>query len=750
MLFNAKWITYPTGEYKGLEDKYGNPAPYFRHTFSLRGAVKKAELLASAMGVYKIYINGKAIAEDYLSPGWVDYNKKMPFVRYDITDFLEQDNGIGIVLGDGWAVGHVGSNTTFKRTSYSDQIELSAQIRILYEDGTTEQIDTGSHWKATTGEILRTDIYMGEYVDHRLDLGNFSGFDYNDSMWDQAQEVTFRFTRSIYLEEMTIPPIVVKHTFLPTLIKQEGNTYLYDVSQNIAGVLRCVFRGVRGTKIVIRHGELMVDGKLYVENLRKAEATDTYILSGEGDEVFRPLFTFHGFRYAELTVLGDAQILGITAEAMYTDLRKTGEFACSDPIVNKIYQNALWSQRDNFLNVPTDCPQRDERLGWTADAQIFTQSAMYNMDCREFYNKYLADVRDAQLGNGVVPAVAPLPHIGFFSYVGFGPSPGWAEAIAEIPYCHYKTYGDKRVIRDNLTAIKKLLDYYENACPEHIRRTTGKIYGDWLSLGSPTDFDAISTMYYAHAADIAAQLCHAIGDFEEDHYRTLFTNIKEAFHRHFVDADGKIVSDTQSCYVISYKFGLIDAASAAANMARKWLEDDKKLTCGFLGVRFLLPALCDLGMDDIAYHLITNTEYPGWGYSVVNGATTIWEHWDSYTEANGIRTGMNSFNHYSLGSCTEWMYEYCLGIRSDIEKPGFRKVVIAPVCDFSGKLTWAEGYYDTDLGRIRVRWDRQGDHVQYQVTVPEGMETEFRFSGVEILDRAEADGTYRFTLCKIA
>lgn len=748
MHFNAKWITYPTGEYKGLEDKYGNPAPYFRHTFSLKGKVAKAELLASSMGVFKFYINGQAISHDYLAPGWVDYGKKLPFVRYDVTRFLKENNGIGVVLGDGWAVGHVGSNTTFKRTSWSDQIELSAQLQVTYEDGSIEKINTDGTWKATSGEILRTDIYMGEYVDHRLDLGDFSQYDYNDSAWDQAQETTFRFPRGIYLEEMTLAPIVVKHTFKPTLLKQEGNRYFYDVSQNISGVLRCVFKGKRGTTIVMRHGELMVDGALYVENLRKAECTDTYILSGDGEEVFRPLFTFHGFRFAEITVAGEAEILDVTAEAMYTDLPKTGEFSCSDPIVNQVYSNALWSQRDNFLCVPTDCPQRDERLGWTADAQIFAQSAMYNMYCKDFYDKYLSDVRDAQLGNGVVPAVAPLPHIAFHRYVGFGPSPGWAEAIAEIPFCHYKTYGDKKIIRDNLHAIKKLLDYYESTSPEHVRLTTGKIYGDWLSLGDPTDFDAISTMYYAHAADICAQLCEAIGDYETERYKALFQDIKEAFNRHFVDKHGKIVSDTQSCYVISYKFGLIDEKLARANMLRKWAEDDHKLTCGFLGVRFLLPALCDLDLSHIAYHLITNTEYPGWGYSVVNGATTIWEHWDSYTEANGIRDGMNSFNHYSFGSCTEWMYEYCLGIRADITAPGYERVRVEPAFDFSGKLTWAKGYYDSARGRISAYWQKVDDTIEYEITIPEGIDADFCFKHMEIVNQVEKDGTFRFTLRK--
>lgn len=740
MHFNAKWITYTTGPYKSIEDRYGNPAPYFRKKFSLSGAVKKATLSASALGVYKIYVNGAAVAEDYLSPGWVDYNKKLPFVVYDITGLLRDHNAVGVVVGDGWAVGHVGSNTTFKRTSYSDEIQFCAEIRLEYETGEICRIPTDESWLATKGEILRSDIYMGEYTDHRLSLGDFSAYDYDDSAWEQAKPDPFRFPRNIYLEEMPIPPIVVKHTFTPTLMWKKDGQYLYDVSQNIAGVVRIRLRGTRGSQIVVRHGELVVDGNLYTENLRKAEATDTYILSGEEEELFRPLLTFHGFRYFEVTVTGDVELLELTAEAMYTDLPKTGSFSTSDPIVNRIYQNALWSQRDNFLNVPTDCPQRDERLGWTADAQIFCQSAMYNMDCDKFYQKYCSDMRDAQLGNGIIPAVAPLPHIGFYSYVGFGPAAGWCEAIAEIPYCHYRTYGDKKIIRDNLAAIKKMLDYYESTCPDHIRRVNGYVYGDWLSLGSPTDKDVVSTLYYARAAYIASVLCSIIGDYEAERYTQLFENIKKQFNAVFVDADGKILSDTQSCYVIAWRFGVIEKEMAYENLKRKIEEDGGTLTCGFLGVRFLLPALCDVGLTDIAYDLITNREYPGWGYSVMNGATTIWEHWDSYTEANGIRDGMNSFNHYSFGSCTEWMYEYCLGICPGIEHPGFAAVTFRPHFPSKGQLTSAEGYYDSVHGRIDVRWKQTGDEFLYEVSLPEGTEVTFDF-GLMTPTEQKKDGT---------
>lgn len=745
MLLESKWIYYTTGEYKSADEKYGNPSPYFRKSFVLNGEIKKATLFASALGVFKIYINGSEVGNDYLSPGWVNYRKKLPLIRYDVTDMLTEKNAIGAVLGDGWAVGHLGSDYAFKRNGYSDRIEFTALLRIEYADGRTEEIATDETWRASAGAIRRSDIYMGEYIDSRLSLGDFSAFDYDDSKWDVAQESIFKFSRNLYLEDVNIPPIVVKHTFKPKLIRKRDNTHLYDVTQNISGVLRCIFKGERGAEIVLRHGEILSEGELYTENLRAAEATDTYILSGDGEEVFRPLFTFHGFQYAELTVNGDAEILDITAEAMYTDLNGSGSFSCSDEIVNKVYNNALWGQRDNFLNVPTDCPQRDERLGWTGDAQIFCQSAMFNMNCRDFFDKYLSDVRDEQLGNGVIPAVAPVPPVGSYAYTGYDASAGWCEAIGEIPYVHYKMYGDKKIIRDNLPALKKLLDYYAKESPEYIRGYVGR-YGDWLSLGKTTDLSVVSTLYYARAAYLAYKLCSVIGDFEEEYYFELYKSIKTAFTEKFVEEDGKIFSDTQSAYVIAYSFGIIDKDTAKKHLIRKFEEDDGKLTTGFLGIRFLLPTLCDIGCRDMAYRLMTNTEFPGWGYSVVNGATTIWERWDSFTKSEGIKKGMNSFNHYSLGSCTEWMYMYCLGIRPSFEKAGCKKVTFAPYLDTSGKITFANGHYDTDLGRINVAWERSDDTYFYEVTLPSEIEREFIFDGMKIVKKEANDGTYRFEL----
>ena len=746
MIFDSKWITYKTGENDSSDDRYGNPSPYFRHTFTVDGEIKKATLFASALGVFKIYLNGRAVADDYFAPSWVDYRKKLPYVRYDITETVSELNAVGVVLGDGWAVGHLGSTYAFKRCGYSSRIEFTALIRLEYADGRVEEVSTDGSWRASAGAIRRSDIYMGEVVDARLDLGDFSSPDYDDSAWDHAEETVFKFSRNLFLEEMIAPPIVVKHVFEPVLIRRRGNSYLYDVKQNIAGVLRLKLKGKSGDNAVIRHGELLSEGELYTENLRKAEATDTYILSGNGEETFSPIFTYHGFQFAEITVSEGVEIVEITALSTYSDLAATGEFSCSDPLVNRIYLNALWGQRDNFMSVPTDCPQRDERLGWTADAQIFARSAMWNMDCKVYYEKYLADIRDAQLGNGVIPAVAPVPPVGSYAYTGRDAAAGWCEAIGELPYDHFIMYGDKRVIRDNLPNLKKLISYYEKESPDGIRSGKGA-YGDWLSLGTPSDISAVSTLYYARAARLAAWMCGVIGDTEEDYYTALYEKVKNAFKERFMDADGRILSDTQSLYVIAYKSGIIDKDAVKTHLLRKFTEDDGKLTTGFLGIKFLLPTLSDIGRSDIAYGLITSREFPGWGYSVVNGATTIWEHWDSYTLDGGIRKGMNSFNHYSFGSCTEWMYEYCLGIRPSLDG-GFKKVIFAPCFDESGKITSAKGHYDSPFGRIEVEWSKTEVGFEYVVTVPEGIESSFDFGELTTVKETCRAGVYRFVLSK--
>ncbi|MBQ7566246.1 MAG: family 78 glycoside hydrolase catalytic domain [Oscillospiraceae bacterium] len=763
MMLNALWIGYETGPVRDRRDLHSNPSPYFRKAFTLMELPKKATLTVSAIGVYKAYLNGSAVGEDYLSPGWTDFHRRIPCVAYDVTALLQKRNAIGVILADGWAAGFL----FLSRNCYSDRIWLAAELRLEYADR-TEYIRTDKSWKAHDGAIRRSDLYAGEYIDARLSLGDFSAVDYDDSAWEPVESAqgplklwqeSAKNCWNMRLEPAIAPPTVVKHRLQPTLLLRDGSRAVYDFGQNFTGVLRCTLRGERGATVTFRHAEIMDGDRLYTENLRKAEATDTYILAGGGDETFRPLFTFHGFRYAEITVDGKAEVSDLVGECMYSDLAQTGDFTCSDEVVSKVFRNALWSNRDNFLNVPTDCPQRSERLGYLGDAQIFCKSAMYNMDCDLFFRKYLADIRDAQYGNGAMPAVAPLPHVGSFDFAGWSVAAGWAEAIMVIPYTHYRMYGDPRVLIDNLPAAKRLLDYYDREAGGGLR-SGEREFGDWLSVGVTTEHSLLANLYYAYGAYLTAEMCRIVRDPEERYYRALFSRIRRDFRDRYwrggrLQSDGRLdgnvakqyfegdvpSGDTQTAYALAYRFGLLTADEARDNLVRKVEEADRHLTTGFLGVKYLLPVLCDLGRSDLAYAILTNRTYPGWGYSVVNGATTVWERWNSYTQEGGVsEKSMNSFNHYSLGSCVEWMYEYCLGIKP--KTSGFGSVRIAPYLDRTGRITSASGHYRS----YAVSWRREGDRFFCDVSLPKGANAEFDFPGMTVTDRAEDDSGIHFIL----
>ncbi len=759
MLFQADWINFETQECETVEiprvgrscgyykknefADCGSPCPYFRKEFSLDKKVRKATLNVSAMGVVKAYLNGLPVADDYLSPGFADYRKRLPLVTFDVTDKLKQSNALGLIAGDGWAVGFVGNR--MERNCWSDKIAVAAELIIEYADGTVGKIVTDNTWKACAGEIRHSDIYMGECVDHRMSLGDFSVFGYDDSDWSDVNvdKGTLDgngfngFCR--YADKQRAPVITVKHILEAKFLHRDSeNRLVYDFSQNIAGVIALTVKGERGTTITVRHGEMLEkDGSLYTANLRRAKATDEFILSGDGEEKFRPLFTFHGFRYADIKIDGKAEIIDIKSEIMYTDLKKTGCFKCSDELVNKLYENIVWGQRGNFLSVPTDCPQRDERLGWTGDAQIFVGTAMFNMDCKAFYEKYICDMRDAQLGNGAIPGIVPVvPHhsdyIEEIQYI----SAGWADAITVIPTEHYKTYGDIRVLTDNLSAMKAFVRYCEETSDNYIRGGN-EHYGDWLNVNDFSDFSVLATQYFAFSAANVAYACRVLKDKEEQEFTRLYENIRKAFRKTFVDENGVIKSDSQTVYLLAYSFGLMSKDEIKPNLLRKIHSADDHLTTGFLGVKFLLPTLCEIGERDLAYKILTNRTYPGWGYSIVNGATTIWERWNSYTTENGFGdVGMNSFNHYSLGSCGEWMFKYALGINPCDDKVGYKKVKFRPFVDFSGKLTSADGYYDSIAGRIEVKWKTLSDgRVEYTPKVPESIENDFDFSAYSSVEK---------------
>ncbi len=738
--YDALWINYETDEWKGYLSKYGNPCPYFRKQFSLKDKkVVSATLAASAIGVFKAYINGVEVDDDYMSPGFTDYRKRIPLIEYDVTDKLKKDNAVVIVAGDGWAVGNMGNKML--RCNYFPRIQIIAKLTVVYEDGEKQCVVTDGSWRACDGEIRRTDNYMGEYIDHRYALAREDYlFGSDDCKWRKVKVMTGTSHEQALLCAETAPRVKTMHVLSASEISGNERTRIYDFKQNFTGVIRLKAKGESGAKITVRHGEMLDgDGSLYTENLRKAEATDVFVLSGNGEEEFRPLFTFHGFRYAEITVTGKAEVLSVIGEAMYSSLDKTGEFECSDGDVNKLYSNIVWGQRSNFLSVPTDCPQRDERLGWTGDAQIFCGTAMYNMDCRGFYKKYVQDMIDAQLGDGAVGGIAPIvPHADGTFESGRTASAGWADAMAVLPYEYYLMYGDKKTLKYHLTFAKRHVEYCKMQSDELIRPVDVN-YGDWLSVksgrhdethiavaaNSETDKDLLATEYFAYSALLVAKMCEIVGDDEASEYYELFENIKSAFRKRFL-VGGKLVSHTQTAYLLAYAFSLMSADEVKSHLLDTVHSENDTLTTGFLGVKFLLPVLCELGESALAYKILTYRGYPGWLYSVVNGATTIWERWNGYTIEHGFgEVAMNSFNHYSLGSCGEWMFKYALGIVPELSGAGFKKLTLRPYVDLSGKITSMKGSYDSVMGKISVSWRVEDGVVYYDADVPAAIDLAF-------------------------
>lgn len=726
----ALWINYETADFKGSQAHYGNPCPYFRKEFSLKDKkVVSAILQASAVGVFKAYINGAPVDDDYMSPGWTDYRKRIPLLEFDVLDKIQTNNALMIVAGDGWAVGYMGNR--MYRNNYAKKIRVIAKLTVTYEDGEKQEIITDDSWKAKDGEIRRTDNYLGEVVDHRYAFPKEAyTFGYDDSDWKPLTpsfnpiEDTQQFRYGLLSKELA-PRTKVMHVLPGEKIYDDGRMMIYDFKKNMVGVIRIKVRGERNTKLTIRHGEMLEhSGLLYTENLRKAEATDTFILSGAGEEEFRPLFTFHGFRYAEIVVTGQVEILEINGEVMYSALPKVGEWECSDPDVNKLYENIVWGQRGNFLSVPTDCPQRDERLGWTGDAQIFCGTAMYNMDCEGFYAKYIQDLIDSQLGDGGIAGVVPhIPHPDLDDLECHTISAaGWADAMTVIPYEYYVNYGNKKLMRYHLVFAKQYVRFLVMQSDDLIRPRDPN-WGDWLNANCDTDKSLLSTAYFAFSARLTAKLCDVAGDEDAEEFYALYEDVKSAFRNKFITAEGKLSCHTQTAYLLAYSFGLMTADEVKENLLDTIHAVNDKLTTGFLGVKFLLPTLCELGEVELAYKILTNREYPGWLYSVVNGATTIWERWNGYTIEHGFGdVGMNSFNHYSLGSCGEWMFRYCLGFVPDVNSAGYKKLTLKPYVDFSGKLTYAKGSYDSKMGKIYAEWEVKEGKAIYKARIPEAID----------------------------
>ncbi|WP_433789101.1 family 78 glycoside hydrolase catalytic domain [Actinoplanes sp. CA-252034] len=690
--------------------------PLLRHEFRVDRKVSRARVYATALGVYELSLNGSKVGDHQLAPGWTDYAKRIQYQTFDVTgQIVAGENTIGAMLGDGW---YSGSIAWLGDKLYGERPELLAQLRIDYTDGTSQIIGSDGTWRTADGPVLRGDNIHGETYDARLDPPGWRRSAFDDGSWSPATvRATGADDPTRRLVAQVDPPVKVTQE-LPTraLTQPRPGVWVFDLGQNMVGSVRLKVTGDAGTTVRIRHAEVLnPDGTVYTANLRTAQATDRYTLAGTGAEVYEPRFTFHGFRYVELTGFpGTPQPSAVTGRVIGTAAPFTGELTTSDPMINQLQSNIVWGQRGNFLSVPTDTPARDERLGWTGDINVFAETATFNMDSLSFLTKWLADMRDAQSANGAYPDVAPR------SCCGEGVS-GWADAGITVPYTLWKRYGDTAVLAQHYDSMRRYVDYVQATSRGLLRPDAGP-YLDWLNLDDPTPAGVVGTAYAAYSTRLFAEMAAALGrTADAERYGARATAVTSAFADTYIAADGRIQGDSQTAYVLALSMDLVPDAlrdAAGRRLAERVASRGYHLSTGFLGTPDLLPALTDTGNLDIAYRLLTNRDYPSWGYEISRGATTIWERWDSIKPDGTFGdVGMNSFNHYAYGAVGDWMYRTIGGIRPDDAAPGYRHVTIAPKP--GGGLTSARASHLSRYGRFVSDWklDAAGQ-MSLNVTVP--------------------------------
>jgi alpha-L-rhamnosidase len=693
------------------------PARYLRKEFALEGSeIKKARLYVTALGIYQVFLNGRQVTEEYFSPGWTDYRKRVYYRTYDVTDLLLDDgNAIGAVLADGWYAGYVGWGR--RREHYGTLPRFMAQLQIEYADGSRQVLATGPDWKASTGPIVYADFLQGEGYDARKEMPGWDRAGFDDSGWRAVQIGTQEVTPQVQAA-VSEPVVAFKEVRPVALNEPAAGKYVFDMGQNFAGVVRIKVKGKSGQRIDLRHAErLNPDGTLYTTNLRLAEAADVYFCKGgKKAEIWQPRFTFHGFQYVELTGLDYKPGLdAVTGLALSSDTPAAASFECSDPMVNQLYSNIVWTQRMNFIDIPTDCPQRDERLGWTGDAQVYIHTACYNNDVQAFFTKWLTDLTDAQRDDGQFPRYAPL----WKDEVRDG-GPAWADAGIICPWTIYRMYGDRRILQIHYEAMKRFIAFNKNRCTKDLLPPDKfHCFGDWLNINDDTPHDVIYMAYFGHCTHLMAQIAEVLGNADDAAaYRDLFAQIRASFQKAYVQPDGRIKGDTQTAYVLAIGYGLLEPdqqEQAADHLVRRILECKGHLSTGFIGTKDLMLVLARIGRNDLAYQLLHNETFPSWGFTIKNGATSIWERWNGWTPEQGFADpGMNSFAHYSFGAVGQWMIENIGGIQTD--SPAFKEIIIRP--QPGGKLTWAKTTYRSIRGPITSDWKIQRGRLMMDVTIP--------------------------------
>lgn len=726
----ARYFVLPAGREVPADNPYDNrwqarPADYLRRDFNSDKHVVRATLYVTALGLYEAYVNGTRVGDDVMAPGWTDYHTRVEYQVHDVTDLIQPgDNVIGAILGEGWYCGRVGHNQRRAGNHYGGRPALLCQLHLQSADGSVRIISSDEHWQTRQGAICYSDFLMGEMSDARLELPDWSSAVGPLAGW-QPVEVFVPDPHAPLLDAARVQP-VREVAELPARFSHfaRSGAAIYDLGQNIAGYVRLSATAPEGARFTLRHAEVLDDtSEIYVANLRHAVATDIFITAGTGRETFKPHFTFHGFRYVEVTLPDHTapETVELTGIAIQTDTPVTGEIETGHEMVNQLLSNIFWSQRDNFLSVPTDCPQRDERYGWLADAQVFWPTAGYFMDVSAFLTKWMRDIADGQSPDGAFPDVAPTKPLNPYRLTPQPGAPGWGDAPIIMAWHHWLRYGDRDLLATYWSAFEQWMDHIGRANPDFIRRNAVyNNYGDWLSVGPTSDRTLVATAYWYRVADLMQHLA-AILDRPADatRYSGLSQSIQAAFVAEFQQPDGLLTGDTQTAYLLALDFGLLPNSHRAASRLVELIQAaDGHLQTGFLGVRHLGRVLSSIGRDDLAVDMLLKETYPSWGFSIRHGATTIWERWDGWSPDKGFQsTNMNSFNHYAYGAVGEWIWGRLAGIDWDVARPGDTQVRLRPY--FDQRLGSCRAIHRAHTGIFGSHWAFDGpDTVNWTIDIP--------------------------------
>lgn len=721
MDWKAQWIEIDS------ESPTTSPAHYMRKEFDINKKVSKATVYATAHGIYELSINGEKVGQQVFTPGWTTYGKRLQYQVYDVTNQLNKGiNAIGAVLGEGWYKGSLGWTDNW--AIYGNKEGLLMQMNVEYSDGSTQTIISDNSWKSTNnGPITKNGLYYGEDYDATKELIGWNKPGYNDNYWKSVVTANYDFNlvSSEGAEIKKIEEIKPIRVFTSPSGKQ-----LVDLGQNLVGWVRLKVSGEKGTKVTIRHAEVLdKDGEFYTENLRSADCILNYTLSGTGEEIYEPTMTFMGFRFLEITGFpGELTEDNITAVVIHSDMKTTGKYESSDPLLNQLQHNIIWGQKGNFLDVPTDCPQRDERLGWTGDAQAFVRTASFNYDVASFFTKWLKDLSLDQREGGEVPFVVPDVLNPQKSKEG-EVSAGWGDVATIAPWTIYQVYGDKGILETQYPSMKSYVEYIRNKAGESMIWKNGSVFGDWLfyhpfvndhtGADGHTDKDFIATAFYAYSTSILSDAAKVLGKTEDaTFYSNLFNQIKKVFIHEYVTPAGRVGTNSQTSYVLALMFDLIP--ENLRSKSAQFLVDDIRsrgthLSTGFLGTPYLCHVLSDNGHTDVAYDLLMQKTFPSWLYPVTVGATTIWERWDGQRPDGTFQdAGMNSFNHYAYGAIGDWMYRVSAGL--DTKSPGYKHLLIKP--HPTHHLEYSKASFDTPYGIAESGWKREGNKIIVNVTIP--------------------------------